>query len=187
MDTTKKCATCKQHQPLAAFNKRQAARDGLQSRCRDCCRRWYEANRERHYAKVRQQKAARLLVHRRLLAQHFAENPCVDCGETDIRCLEFDHIDPSKKRSGIGVLVQSGMPWSTILTEIEKCEVRCANCHRRRTGQMFRSWRQEVWELAVDQRVRAAIERLRGVDMDDWYEQTKEGTGRNQRTAGTLV
>jgi hypothetical protein len=31
-------------------------------------------------------------------------------------------------------------PWSRVLLEIEKCDVRCANCHRRRTAQQY-GWR----------------------------------------------
>lgn len=133
-------------------------------------------NREKHYAKVRQQKAVRLLEHRRLLAKYFSENPCVDCGETDIRCLEFDHRDPAKKRQGVAALVRSGMPWRTIMAEIEKCDVRCANCHRRRTGEMFGSWRQEVWAVASKEMAREAFERLRRVTAESGREIRDPGT-----------
>jgi hypothetical protein len=52
-------------------------------------------------------------------------------GEADPVVLEFDHL--GDKSFSIGAkLVQ--FKWQRILDEIEKCEVVCANCHRRRTA-----------------------------------------------------
>jgi L-lysine 2,3-aminomutase len=64
------------------------------------------------------------------MRQYLLEHPCVDCGNDDPVVLEFDHL--RDKTYDISRLM-SGWPWSTILAEIEKCEVVCANCHRRRT------------------------------------------------------
>jgi hypothetical protein len=72
------------------------------------------------------------------LMTYFATHPCHDCGETDPLVLEFDHL--RDKRFNIG----SALPyrnWESILAEIEKCEVVCANCHRRRTGRRMGSVR----------------------------------------------
>lgn len=68
------------------------------------------------------------------LRKYLEEHPCVDCGETDIRCLEFDHIDRSTKSQNVGRMCSS-MHYSLvrIQKEIEKCIVRCANCHRKKT------------------------------------------------------
>jgi hypothetical protein len=60
----------------------------------------------------------------------------VDCGESDIIVLEFDHRDPSNKRAKISGILGSWR-WDAIMTEIEKCDVRCANDHRRRTAVQF--------------------------------------------------
>jgi hypothetical protein len=77
------------------------------------------------------------------LAAYFAEHPCVDCGEQDIRCLEFDHRDRSTKTASIAFLLRAAVSWEVIRAEIEKCDVRCANCHSRRTAAQVNSWRHQ--------------------------------------------
>ncbi len=63
---------------------------------------------------------------------YLSSHPCVDCGEPDVIVLEFDHVKDFKK-DNISDLVSNGYSLKTIQAEIEKCEVRCANCHRRVT------------------------------------------------------
>jgi hypothetical protein len=46
--------------------------------------------------------------------------------------LEFDHVH-GKKEGIIAVMLQNNT-WTTVSREIAKCEVRCANCHRRKTA-----------------------------------------------------
>lgn len=67
---------------------------------------------------------------------YLSSHPCVDCGETDVLVLEFDHRNPETKRWAIGFIV-ARKPWRFVLAEIAKCDVRCANCHRRRTAAQF--------------------------------------------------
>jgi len=55
----------------------------------------------------------------------------VDCGESDPVVLEFDHRED--KRLIISKAVNNyGIPGLT--AEVAKCDVRCANCHRRKTA-----------------------------------------------------
>lgn len=56
---------------------------------------------------------------------------CADCGENDLLVLEFDHI--GAKRSTVPEMARRGCSLQTLRAEIAQCEVRCANCHRRRT------------------------------------------------------
>ena len=70
------------------------------------------------------------------------EHPCVDCSETDPIVLEFDHIE-GVKRKAISKLVAAGCSWETINLEMEKCAVRCANCHRRKTARDF-NWYKNI-------------------------------------------
>src|SRR5438874_2354204 len=62
---------------------------------------------------------------------------CTHCGIRDVVVLEFDHREPQDKRDDISNLVLRAYSWSTIAKEIAKCDVVCANCHRRRTAKYF--------------------------------------------------
>jgi hypothetical protein len=129
---TKKCCTCQLVRPVSAFNKRRQSADGLQSRCRDCAREWYVANRATHMANTARRKGRARQQRQDCVARYLLEHPCIDCGESDIRCLDFDHLDPTTKVADISLMVIDVWPWERIMAEIAKCVVRCANCHRRK-------------------------------------------------------
>jgi hypothetical protein len=59
---------------------------------------------------------------------------CVDCGLRDLVVLEFDHI--GEKRMNVTRLAWNGASLTTLEEEIDRCEVRCGNCHRRRTARV---------------------------------------------------
>src|SRR5207248_6881904 len=42
------------------------------------------------------------------------------------------------KAGYVSRMVQKGFAWTTILSEMSKCDVVCANCHRLRTARQFR-------------------------------------------------
>ena len=119
------------------YNRRSTAPDGLQWRCRACCRKWYEKNRLRHgqVTRVRTSEVRTALALR--ISRYLFEHPCVDCGETDVRCLEFDHRDRTTKIAAVSALIARQFSWDKIMAEIDKCDVRCANCHRKRTAVQF--------------------------------------------------
>ena len=64
---------------------------------------------------------------------YLSSRPCVDCGETDPVVLDFDHVR-GVKRKNISRMLSSTHSLAAISAEIEKCDVRCANCHRRVTA-----------------------------------------------------
>lgn len=55
---------------------------------------------------------------------------CVVCGFDDIACMEFNHRDPTTKFRG----VMSCTTKNRIISEALKCDVLCANCHRKYTA-----------------------------------------------------
>ena len=61
------------------------------------------------------------------------QHPCVDCGEVDPRVLQFDHVIGVKKANVSSLAYHNKASKDTLLNEIAKCMVRCANCHVRKT------------------------------------------------------
>ena len=55
---------------------------------------------------------------------------CEICYENNPACLEFHHINPDTKYHPVSDLVARGYSKRTILLEVKKCRVLCANCHR---------------------------------------------------------
>ncbi len=61
------------------------------------------------------------------------ERGCIDCGYNDnALALEFDHVRGVKVKA-VASMVTNKDKVETILSEIEKCDVRCSNCHRIKT------------------------------------------------------
>jgi hypothetical protein len=131
----RKCGCCGEAKPLADFAWRRRALGQHDNLCRPCRadyhRAHYEANRERYVAQARDRKRALALERTLYLIEYFRTHPCVDCGESDPVVLEFDHL--REKAFNIGAALPYRR-WQSILDEIEKCVVVCANCHRRRTA-----------------------------------------------------
>lgn len=162
----KKCCTCHQWLDKTEFNKRQAAWDGLQSRCRKCSRAWYEQKREQHIKNVRRRNDRVREENRDRMRGYLLEHPCVDCGETDLRVLEFDHRPGTTKTGNVTKMAADGLAWKIVAVEIEKCDVRCDNCHRIRTCERAGSWRQ-VHHSVVHAEIRDPDEENRGVTIVD--------------------
>jgi hypothetical protein len=139
MVPTKTCSGCRSDLPLDSFSRRKDSRDGRQNRCRACWRRWYLENRQKHIADVTRRNALRTADNRQRLAAYLLANPCVDCGESDLRVLDFDHRDRELKRGVVSRMVFRAS-WVRLQQEIALCDVRCANCHRRRTAQQLGYW-----------------------------------------------
>ena len=146
---TRRCSTCRQDLPHLSFHLRRKGSDLLQSTCKKCsdARRVQDArkNPERAYATQRRALNKKRLVLRDFVALFLSENPCVDCGEADPEVLEFDHVR-GVKRYAISTMVTTGFSLKQIEDEMAKCEIRCANCHRRKTGRE-RGW----WNRSLSQ------------------------------------
>jgi len=82
------------------------------------------------------QNAERSKQLRYNLWMYYKAHPCVDCGESRPEVLELDHVR-GEKFNDISTMITRRYAWTTILSEIAKCEVRCANCHRLRTARTF--------------------------------------------------
>jgi len=62
-----------------------------------------------------------------------SRTPCLDCGvQYHPQVMEYDHVRGDKV-DAVAYLVRTRRSIKVIQTEIDKCELVCANCHRMRT------------------------------------------------------
>jgi hypothetical protein len=101
---------------------------------REASRRHYEKHRDRVIAKAKEHSRAARARTRAFISNYLKTNPCVDCGETNTIVLEFDHVgEAGTKHFNIADAARNGVGVKKLKDEIAKCEVRCANCHRKKT------------------------------------------------------
>jgi hypothetical protein len=132
----KTCTKCKKPRPLHFFAVKTTGRQD--SWCRPCYA--TEARRRRKQPSELSQKAQQISERaRRAKAAAYTlsflkTHPCIACGEADPVVLDFDHIR-GVKRYGVFYMVSHQWGLKSIQEEIDKCQVLCANCHRRKTAQ----------------------------------------------------
>lgn len=135
--TEKFCYTCRQTKSTDCFYKEKRQLDGLTTSCKDCRKKYLQQYRDKHRSKLNEQgnqwrqkyKRERMLM----ILAYLKEHGCIDCGEDDPVVLDFDHVSGEKSHN-ISEMVHGAFSKENILKEIEKCVVRCSNCHRRKTA-----------------------------------------------------
>lgn len=125
--TEKPCNVCGEVFPLESYGLRYAGRNYsvLRTECKRCA-----------LLKTNARNSVRIIQRKTMVQDIMSASGCVDCGENDLVVLEFDHVRGTKKYT-IAEMVNTGSGLESILAEVAKCEVRCANCHRRRTAKQF--------------------------------------------------
>lgn len=89
--------------------------------------RWHYRNREWNAERTLRRRG-RL---RAWLNERKRKRGCARCGRVDPACLDFHHREAAEKDMAVGQMVTHGYGRNALEEEIEKCEVLCANCHRR--------------------------------------------------------
>ena len=109
--------------------------------CANCHQRLTSLGRACHYkwqsppagtSFVKSFRPAANTRNHQLVLEHLASAACLDYAERDPLVLQFDHFE--RKSNHVSWLVGSGCSPDRLRRELAKCEVRCANCHRRRTA-----------------------------------------------------
>ena len=133
---TRNCPRCRNDRPIEQFAWRRRSEGERQPYCRECMaeynRAHYRANPDIYLRRARRRAESVRRERIQYLLEYFRTHPCVDCGEADPLVLEFDHLGNKVFTISEGLRDRA---WQPILDEIDKCEVVCANCHRRRTAQ----------------------------------------------------
>lgn len=132
----KRCASCGVLKPIEEFAFRQVGRGSRQSWCRACHSARDRTRYQRLAPDARAQRRGRERLRenevRRLIDEILMTSGCVDCGMRDPIVLEFDHVGP--KSANVSDLVRRRVSWERVAREIDACEVRCVNCHKRVTA-----------------------------------------------------
>ena len=134
MNNLKKCYKCKEKKDTIHFNKNVARKDNLQLECKECqkiiAKAYYKKNRKKCLAKITNNKRRRALHN-----------------YVRVVTMVFDHLAKYKKHrfiktEGVLKLVREGFGWGIVKKEIDKCEVRCQNCHFYKTAKDFHYWKE---------------------------------------------
>ena len=137
----KQCSKCLENKDLSEFRVKSAEKGTLQPWCTPC-RKIYDALRwSRQDIKRRKNENRKKVYDRnaRYVYDYLLRNPCARCGESDPVVLEFDHRDRNDKISDVSEMIRESTI-TAIQKEIMKCDVLCANCHRKKTALQF-GWR----------------------------------------------
>lgn len=126
------CKKCRGMFPPSFYSPDKRRKNGLQSYCKDCMREYgrrnYHKNRDRYF-EVAKQRDIKLDA----LINSYKDVPCTDCGvRYPHYVMDFDHL--RDKYMDISKMRKKRMAFNKIITEMEKCEVVCSNCHRERTN-----------------------------------------------------
>lgn len=147
----KKCSHCKKLLPETAFNwKFKNIKRSVQ--CRDCSKAYvknhYNQNKKYYLEKAKKRNEIEKERCIQYIGSYLLAHPCIDCGESDILVLEFDHKERETKIDNVSIILKRKLAFKTLVAEIKKCDVRCANCHRKKTAVESNNWKLQFAPVA---------------------------------------
>lgn len=133
---SKTCKDCEQVLPLTAFHRHNNTKDKHGIYCRACSsvrhKKWRAANHvDQDKANANFRRAWTKV--RGLVNEVKRQSSCFYCGEYEIVCLDFHHIDPTRK--DIDISKCRGV--EAAVAEMEKCVLVCKNCHAKVHAKML--------------------------------------------------
>lgn len=136
----KTCTKCGVEKEENRFNRRRANTEKTKSICvecaRECSREHYRNHKKIYISRAKIFSKKQQIVNQQKMVEFLKTKRCVDCGNNDIRVLEFDHRNREDKKECIAQLLTRNS-WELVMREINKCDIRCANCHRIKTSIQF--------------------------------------------------
>lgn len=141
---SKFCNKCQQSLSLTLFGRK--GKDKPSTYCIACTRQYNKDHYHKDIAASRIKKTKNRNDYKdriRKVILEVLECGCVHCGEKDVRCLEFDHIDPMTKSFSLSEVFKLQPKIDVVMAEIDKCNILCSNCHRKRTSKQF-GWYKEL-------------------------------------------
>ena len=143
--TTKPCSKCGEEYDISQYtwSIRGVKRHSKCPKCRSEERiDYYNRHKDEELAYKYERQKDRRDEARLYVFTYLTTHPCADCFETDPLVLTFDHVRGTKKMN-ISQMVNQGYSIQVLQAEIDKCEVRCMNCHmkieKKRRGTIYPS------------------------------------------------
>lgn len=141
----KTCTICGASKTEEDFFYRNKNAGKLHSQCKNCYvqkRRQIWKDHYHKYGSTYRERAVernrKLKVRlRNQMLEYLSDKACVKCGVSDVRVLEFDHIDSAAKSFGIARGITNLLSWEKLHAEIVKCQILCANCHKIKTAEEY--------------------------------------------------
>lgn len=119
------------------FNWRNKTKGIRHWHCKTCQRQYkkdfYDKDRSAYKAKVLESNEVLRKRNFLFVKRYFETHPCVGCGQTDWQLLEFDHINAANKSYDVSSMIRLKHSIEKIQEEIDKCQVLCLYCHRKKT------------------------------------------------------
>lgn len=114
----KTCIDCKTEKPLDEFYACKTHKQKVMCYCKKCFN----------------QRCQKRWILRKIEAIKYKGGKCIDCSleleKSHYAVFEFHHLDPKLKDYDWTKLKLHS--WSKIISELDKCVLLCANCHRMR-------------------------------------------------------
>jgi len=129
----KTCTKCKASKLIGDFAFKNKPKNQRRNICKTCSRALSREHYRKNKSKYKHNKKQHIEKTRVFLRRFLANNPCVDCGESDSVVLQLDHMENKTDHVSTGVGSQ-GWSIAKLEEELTRCVVRCANCHQRKTA-----------------------------------------------------
>jgi transcription elongation factor Elf1 len=125
------CSKCKTEKSFDSFLWKNKSKNLKHSVCSECYKeirkKSYDTNAQYYKDKSRRRRKD----HANQYEEYKKYLSCLVCGESESSCLDFHHLDGSRKDFSVATRKYSTGNFEVTKNEIEKCVVLCANCHRK--------------------------------------------------------
>jgi hypothetical protein len=127
----KTCYRCRLELDISLFGLDKCKKDGLRYICKTCAKKERQDNPSRFHGYQHKRFYKLKDEYLKLKEQ---KGGCILCGESTLICLDFHHIED--KVECVSRLRKNKNGWQRIIDEMNKCELLCANCHRKLHGKL---------------------------------------------------
>jgi len=127
----KTCCRCEKERDVTDFTFKNKSKNIRNITCKFC----FVDIRKNWYIKNKANVINKNIVNKNKNIEWFNDYKktlvCSKCGETHPACLDFHHLDTTKKDWSVSIIARSTYSRETIMKEIKKCIILCSNCHRK--------------------------------------------------------